>query len=101
MFRLKMERSYYEELLVVLLALRRQRRKRKRRYWVCPIFTLRKQQGEYHNLLQEMRLLDPESHFRYLRMSRDRFDCLLAKVSYLVFRKQDRKVIYIYIIIYY
>ena len=46
--------------------------------WVRQIFTLRKQQGEYHNLLQEMRLGDSDSHFRYMRMSRERFDCLLA-----------------------
>ena len=43
--------------------------------------TRRRQQGEYHNLLQEMRLSDPESHFRYLRMSRERFNCLLEMVT--------------------
>ena len=48
------------------------------------LFTQRVQQGEYHNLLQEMRLSDPESHFRYLRMSKERFDCLLGKISFLV-----------------
>ena len=48
--------------------------------WVRPIFTQRRQQVEYHNLVQEMRLCDPESHFRYLRMSKERFDCLLAEV---------------------
>ena len=40
----------------------------------------RRQQGEYHNLLQEMRVCDPESHFKYLRMSKERFDSLLSKV---------------------
>ena len=61
--------------LVVLLALKRRRKKRKRRRrcWVrtngCgPIF-------------QEMRLSDPQSHFQYVRMSKERFDSLLAKVS--------------------
>ena len=48
--------------------------------WVLPIFSRRKQQGEYHNLLQEMCLSDPESHFRYLRMSKERFDSLLSMV---------------------
>ena len=71
--------DYDEELMIILLlALRRRKNKKKRSCWVRPIFTLRRQQG---NLLQEMRLLDTESHFRYLRMSRDRFDCLLAEVS--------------------
>ena len=36
--------------------------------------------GEYHNLV---RLVDPESHFSYLRMSKERFDSLLARVSVL------------------
>ena len=46
-----------------------------------PIFQLRRQQGEYHNLVQEMRLADPECHFRYFRMSKERFDALLSEVS--------------------
>ena len=50
--------------------------------WVRPIFTLRAQQGEFGNLLQEMRLSDPESHFRYLRMSKERFDNLLRDVRH-------------------
>ena len=63
---------------------RRRRRRQARRFWVHSIFTRRRQQGEYHNLLQEMRLSDPESHFRYLRMSKERFDSLLSKVKYSV-----------------
>ena len=66
--------------LVVLLALARRQRKKRHRMWVRPIFTLRRRHGEYHNLLQEMRLSDPENHIRYLRMSRERFDSLLAEV---------------------
>ena len=58
----------------------KKKKKKKRRMWVCPIFTKRREQGEYHNLLQEMRLSDPESHFKYLRMSQFRFDSLLKKV---------------------
>ena len=46
-----------------------------------PIFQLRRQQGEFHNLVQEMRMVDPDSHFRYLRMSKERFDGLLSEVS--------------------
>ena len=72
--------SEEEELMVLLLALRRKNRK-KRRMWVKPIFAKRRQQGEYHNLLQELRLVDPESHFLYLRMSKERFDSLLSRVS--------------------
>ena len=64
--------------LVVLLALKRRRKKRKRRRrcWVRGDV-----KGDYHNLIQEMRLSDPQSHFQYVRMSKERFDSLLAKVS--------------------
>ena len=76
------ERELETVLLLSLLFRRRRNRKAKRgrSMWVRPIFRRRKQQGEYHNLVQEMRLSDPESHFRYLRMSRERFDCLLSEV---------------------
>ena len=50
--------------------------------WVRPIFTRRIAQGEYHNLLQEVRSSDPESHFRYIRMSKEGFDFLLEKVCH-------------------
>ena len=94
--------SEEEDLMVLLLALRgKRRKKRQRSVWVRQIFAKRRQQGEYHNLLQEvsvcvcvcvcvwvskfitlqLRLIDPESHFRYLRMSRERFDNLLSQVS--------------------
>ena len=69
--------------LIVLLALKRRRKKRKRhrRCWVRPIFQRRREQGDYHNLIQEMRPSDLQSHFQYVRMSKERFDSLLAKVS--------------------
>ena len=66
-----------EATLVSALAVNQRRKERK--MWVRPIFSKRKQ-GEYHNLLQEMRLSDSDSHFRYLRISRVRFDNLLAEV---------------------
>ena len=82
-----------EELLeeIVLLALKRRRRnarRKKRKYWVRPIFQRRQQQGEYHNLLQELRLADPDFHFNYLRMSKERFDFLLEKVPVIIARSK-------------
>ena len=78
-----------EELeLLLLLAIsrrRRRKRKRKRRLWIRPIFTKQKQQGEYLNLLHEIRLSDPESHFRYLRMSWERFDSVLEMVRVVMY----------------
>ena len=69
-----------EEELILLLVLRRRKRKRTRRMLVRSIFTKRRQQGEFHNIAQELRLVDPESHFRYLRMPKERYDSLLSKV---------------------
>ena len=54
---------------------------RRRRFWVRSIFSARRQQSQYYHLLQEMRLHDEESHFRYTRMSRRSFDDLLHKVE--------------------
>ena len=78
-----MDRERELEIVLVLALYLRQRRRRKcgRSMWIRGIFTRRQQQGEYHQLLREMRMADPESHFRYLRMSRERFDSLLAMVS--------------------
>lgn len=57
--------------------------------WVRDIFINRRLSGEYHRLLQELRLKDPQSHWRYLRMSKEKFDvlaslvrCYLSKRSY-------------------
>ena len=68
----------YLEFLLLARWWRISQKKRRRSVWVRPIFSRRKQQGEYHSLLQEMRFSDPESHFRYLRMSKERFDSLLS-----------------------
>ena len=60
-------------VIIIAIIRRRRRRKRPKRFWVRDIFRL---QSEYHNLLQEMRLSDEESHFKYIRMSPERFDLL-------------------------
>ena len=75
----------YQALLLLAWKRRmmKRRRRRRRTLWVRPIFRRRRHQGEYHNLLQEMRLSDPDSHFRYLRMSKERFACLLSMVCYI------------------
>ena len=50
-----------------------------RRVWVRPILQRRHEQREFHNLLQEMCVLDTESHHRYLR-SKEMFYRHLTKV---------------------
>ena len=51
--------------------------KEEERNGICPVFSRRRLYGEYHNLILEMKLSDQESHFRYIRMSKERFDTLL------------------------
>ncbi|XP_030216454.1 uncharacterized protein LOC115546823 [Gadus morhua] len=58
-----------------------ERRKRKRRrVWVHDILRRRLQLGEFHHLLQELRLDDGRFQ-RYFRLSRAQFDDLLARVG--------------------
>ena len=63
----------FEFMALLALKLKR-RRKKKRQYWVRPIFQRRREQGDYYNLLQELRLSDPHCHFQFLQMSKERFD---------------------------
>ena len=71
---LKMESDEDCKDLLFLLALYRKYKKRKgkrRRYWVRPIFSKREDRGSFGSLVQEMRVTDPQSHFRYFHMSKD------------------------------
>ena len=70
----KMESLYLVIVLYLLWQLQK-RRRASRRYWVRYIFRNRLQQGDYHNLIREMRLTDDEeAHVRYLRVTRQTFD---------------------------
>lgn len=54
---------------------------KKRRWWVRPINQRRNDQGDGEHLINEMRFLDVESHFKYCRMTVDVFDELLNIVG--------------------
>nr|XP_055051398.1 putative nuclease HARBI1 [Misgurnus anguillicaudatus] len=67
-----------EELLCLLLLNKRSRRRK------CSVRTLhlsRHRDGEYNTLVRPMRALDEEMHFRYFRMSVQRFDDLLHRIK--------------------
>lgn len=71
-------------LLVVLLIKRLRRRrvsKRKHKYWVRPWLQNRQGYGAYHQLLQEMKMLDTSSYKNFLRMDSTSFEELLVKVA--------------------
>lgn len=69
----------------ILLYLRRRRRRRRfcRRVWVHDILRGREQKGEFHRLVQELRL-DAERFQRYFRLDREQFDSLLSKIGPLI-----------------
>ena len=65
-----------------LLILRHQQKRRRRRRWsVRPLNQPRLMTGEYRILVQPMRAIDEEHHFKYFRMSAGRFDELLRRVQ--------------------
>lgn len=72
-----------EEFLLTLLLYRKRRRNKRsnRQQWVRPVFSQRLYQGAFHHLVQELRLSDPEYHFRYFRMSKETFDFLVSLVE--------------------
>lgn len=70
---------------IALLYLRR-KNSRKRQYWVHPILLARRQHGEYHRLVQELRLDDARFQ-EYFRLSRELFDELLTRLGDRIVRR--------------
>ena len=68
-----------EDELFLLLLLHR-RRRRRRTVWIHPILRRRQQFGEFHRLVQELRL-DDQRFFQYFRMTPETFENLLAIVG--------------------
>ena len=77
-----------DEVLLIHLLRRRKRKQRgeqRREWYVRPLNRTRPDNGEYHSLVQDMRILqDNIVHFRYFRMSMERFDDLLHRVGPLI-----------------
>ena len=68
-------------LLLALLFRRRKRRmKRKRQFWIHDTIRRRKELGEFHRLVQELRL-DSTRFQQYFRMSPSTFDDLVNMVG--------------------
>lgn len=73
---------YYKKLLLLLIA----RQSRHRRYWVHPVNQRRETHGIYGHLVREIRSFS-SYHRRYLRMTVENFDRILAMVSPLITRR--------------
>ena len=80
-------------LLLLLVLSRRSRAREKqakgRRFWVRAIFR-RHRFGCYHTLVQELRLGDREWHFKFIRMSSERFEHLLRLVAPHISKKKTK-----------
>ena len=59
-----------------------------KRFWRRSIFRDRKLYSEYFNVYQNLRDKDREFHFKYVRMSKERFDHLLGLVRDKITKKQ-------------
>nr|XP_055056158.1 uncharacterized protein LOC129440693 [Misgurnus anguillicaudatus] len=75
-------RAFIERVTALYLLWRAEQRRRgqRRRIWVHETIRRRTQFGEYHHLLQELRLDDGRFQ-RYFRLSRAQFDELLSRVG--------------------
>ena len=81
-------------LLLILLRRRLQRAaetKYKKRWWVRQIFAERNSQGEFHNLIQEMRLFDHEYFYKQFRMSPTQFEHLLSLIAQSITKSSLRR----------
>ena len=67
-------------LLYELWKLQERKKAKRRRVWVHEIMRRRSELGEFHHLLQELRL-DDDRFKRYFRLSVAMFDDLLARVG--------------------
>ena len=66
------------------------KKKQVKRFWTRGIFRDRKLYSEYYNLYLNLRDNDREFHYRYLRMSRERFDHLLSLVRDKITKRDTR-----------
>ena len=66
-------------LLLLELKYEEENKKIKHRMWVRKIFAERKQKGEFHLLVRDLKLHDDEYFLKYFRMSTVRFEELLIK----------------------
>lgn len=71
-------------LILAYLRHRRQRFRRIRTLYVRGINLHRRANSEFVKLVLPMRTLYPDDHFNFFRMTRERFDDLLDKISPLI-----------------
>ncbi|KAJ4441731.1 hypothetical protein ANN_11589 [Periplaneta americana] len=70
--------------------LKSKKRRCKKRWRIHPLNQRRIQQGEFYNLLEEMRVDDPQQFVKYIRMNPIQFDTLLNLVAPFLRKKSNR-----------
>lgn len=85
-------KSKRRKLLLLLLLHRRRKSTRigLKSHWVREIFRSRTALGECHALIQETRLVDHTSFYKYFHMSPMKFDGLLSYIGPVITRKVNR-----------
>ena len=80
---------FYAAIALMIANRKKQKVKKKqiRRFWRRGIFKKREKYSEYFTLYQELRNTDREFHYRYLRMSKERFDHLLELIREKITKK--------------
>ncbi|CAB4003682.1 Hypothetical predicted protein, partial [Paramuricea clavata] len=81
-----MEASKIASLISIALIIKRRRKRRRRSLWTRE-WLKRNERGVFRQLMEELRLEDPEHYRRYLRMDTSKFECLLEKVEMKLTRK--------------
>ena len=78
--------------LLKLLALEDEKsnKKYKKRFWVRQLYQERKQKGDFHLLIQDLKLYDHQIFFQYFRMSPTELETLLTWVAPLIIKKETK-----------
>ena len=56
-------------------------KKKQKKFWVRPIFRERRLKGEFHTLIQDLKLFDSEYFFKQFRMTPTKLEELLSWVA--------------------
>ena len=88
----KMAMQNWRQIILILLLRRRihRRNKYKKAFWIRQIFAERKQKGEFHFLINDLKLFDHQFFFVQFRMLPSKLEELLAWVGPKI-KKSGRK----------
>ena len=87
-----------EDAILLLWLFRKRRKsrrliekKKQRKFWVRPIFRERKLKGEFHTLIQDLKLFDSEYFFKQFRMTPTKLEELLSWVALKIKKSSVRR----------